>query len=272
MFDTTGRRLADFRGRAAGFLHPEGIAADPKHQLLAVADLFRGRILLIPADLREAGPTITDVGMHNTTVSRESSQPGAGRAWLLKGADTLKLLAEHSSGRRHTVRIDVLVNNAGIWERGAADRMSEREWIRTIDINLNGTFRLCRLILPIMKKQRSGKIINISSTAGQRGEPFHSHYAASKGGIISFTKSIAIEAIPFGIHVNCVAPGWVSTDMTAHVSGNRALYKEICAGLPRGRFATPEEIAGPVLFLASDLAVNLVGEILNVNGGSVLCG
>ncbi len=169
-------------------------------------------------------------------------------------------------------RIDVLVNNAGIWERGAADRMTEREWIRTIDINLNGTFRLCRLILPIMKKQRSGKIINISSTAGQRGEPFYSHYAASKGGIISFTKSLAIEAIPFGINVNCVAPGWVSTDMTAHISRNSTRYKEICAGLPRGRFATPEEVAGPVLFLASDLAVNLVGEILNVNGGSVLCG
>ncbi len=169
-------------------------------------------------------------------------------------------------------RIDVLVNNAGIWEEGAADRMTEREWIRTIDINLNGTFRLCRLVLPIMKKQRSGKIVNISSTAGQRGEPFHSHYAASKGGIISFTKSLAIEAIPFGINVNCVAPGWVSTDMTAHVSRNRKEYRAIRAGLPRGRFATPGEIAGPVLFLASDLAVNLVGEILNANGGSVLCG
>ncbi len=169
-------------------------------------------------------------------------------------------------------RIDILVNNAGIWEEGPIATMTERQWLRTIDVNLNSLYRLCRSVVPVMKKQRSGKIINIASTAGQRGEAFHSHYAASKGGMIAFTKSIAVELIPHGIRVNCVAPGWVLTDMTASVSRRKAFYRRICRDLPRGKFATPGEIAGPVLFLASDLAENVVGEILNVNGGSVLCG
>jgi len=169
-------------------------------------------------------------------------------------------------------RIDILVNNAGIWEEGAVGSMTESDWIKTIDVNLNGMFRMCNLIVPIMKKQKSGKIINIASTAGQRGEPFHSHYAASKGGMIAFTKSLAIELIPDGINVNCVAPGWVKTKMTSSVWKNSTLSKQIYKTLPRGRFGSPEEIAGPVLFLSSNLADNIVGEIVNVNGGSVLCG
>jgi 3-oxoacyl-[acyl-carrier protein] reductase len=169
-------------------------------------------------------------------------------------------------------RIDILVNNAGIWEEGALGSMTESAWTKTIDINLNGMFRMCNLIIPIMKKQKSGKIINIASTAGQRGEAFHSHYAASKGGMIAFTKSLAVELIADGIYVNCVAPGWVKTEMTSSVWKNRSLSKQIYKTLPRGKFGSPEEIAGPVLFLSSNLADNIVGEILNVNGGSVLCG
>lgn len=169
-------------------------------------------------------------------------------------------------------RIDILVNNAGIWEKGTIGSMTESQWIKTIDINLNGTFRMCNLIVPIMKKQKSGKIINIASTAGQRGEPFHSHYAASKGGMIAFTKSLAIEVISDGINVNCIAPGWVKTEMTASVWKNRPISKQIYKTMPRGKFGSAEEIAGPVLFLSSNLADNIVGEILNVNGGSVLCG
>lgn len=169
-------------------------------------------------------------------------------------------------------RIDILVNNAGIWEGGPVERLSSREWQKTIEINLTGTFNWCRAVIPSMKRRRFGKIINISSTAGQRGEAFHSHYGASKGGVIAFTKSIAPELIPFGIHVNCVAPGWVRTDMTASVLRKTAQRTEILRTIPRGRIATPEEIAGPILFLASSLAENIVGEVLNVNGGSVLCG
>lgn len=169
-------------------------------------------------------------------------------------------------------RIDILINNAGVWTSSSIEKMSEKTWDQTIDINLKGTMNFCKAVVPYMKKQKSGRIINISSTAGQRGEAFHSHYAASKGGIISFTKSIAVELIPFGIYVNCVAPGWVITDMTIPYLKNKKNITKILANIPRNKIATPEEIAGPVLFLSSDLSNNIVGEVLNVNGGSVLCG
>lgn len=168
--------------------------------------------------------------------------------------------------------IDILVNNAGIWEDGAIGTMSPREWKKTIDINLTGTFNWCNAVVPWMKRHRFGKIINISSTAGQRGEAFHSHYGASKGGVIAFTKSIAPELVLHGIWVNCVAPGWVDTDMTARSIHDKRQKKNIISTIPRGKIATTQEIAGPILFLASPLADNIVGEVLNVNGGSVLCG
>jgi len=173
---------------------------------------------------------------------------------------------------RQFKRIDIVVNSAGIWEYGEIGNMSKNEWNKTIAINLTGTFNMCNSVVPIMKKQKFGRIINVSSTAGQRGEAFHSHYAASKGGVIAFTKSIAAELISSGIRVNCVAPGWVLTDMTSSELRDPRSSKEILKTIPRGRIATPEEIAGPILFLSSKLAENIVGEVLNVNGGSVLCG
>jgi 3-oxoacyl-[acyl-carrier protein] reductase len=169
-------------------------------------------------------------------------------------------------------RIDVLVNNAGVWTFGQIEKMSEKVWNETIDANLKGTFNMCKAVVPIMKKQKYGRIINVSSTAGQRGEAFHSHYAASKGGVNAFTKSLGAELISEGIWVNCVAPGWVVTDMTSSELKQRKTKVAIEQTIPRGRIAPPEEIAGPILFLASELSNNIVGEILNVNGGSVLCG
>ena len=166
-------------------------------------------------------------------------------------------------------RVDILVNNAGIWKRGKIGKMTERQWDETLDINLKGTFLFCNAVSPVMKKQRWGRIINVSSTAGQRGEAFYSHYAASKAGMIAFTKSIAVELSPFNIHANCIAPGWVDTDMTADALG-RAGRKEIEASIPRGKVATPDDIAGAALFLASDLANHIVGATISVNGGGVL--
>ncbi len=169
-------------------------------------------------------------------------------------------------------RVDILVNSAGIWEYGELGRMKPKEWQKTMDINLTGTFNLCTHIVPIMKKQKYGRIVNLSSTAGQRGEAYHSHYAASKGGIIAFTKSISVELIKFGISVNCVAPGWVDTDMVKGVLKNPKLKREIIQTIPRGKIPKPVDIAGPILFLVSQLADHVVGEVLNVNGGSILCG
>jgi 3-oxoacyl-[acyl-carrier protein] reductase len=168
--------------------------------------------------------------------------------------------------------IDVLVNNAGIWKEAAIDQMTIDEWNETMNVNLTSTYLITKLLVPGMKKNNFGRIINIASTAGQRGEAFHSHYAASKGGMISLTKSLASELGKHNITVNCVAPGWVITDMTTESLNDSIVYKKVLTDIPLNKIAQPEEIAGPVLFLASNLASHITGEILNVNGGSVLCG
>jgi 3-oxoacyl-[acyl-carrier protein] reductase len=169
-------------------------------------------------------------------------------------------------------RIDILVNSAGIWEYGELGRMNLDSWRRTMRVNLDGTFNMCSAVIPGMKRNEYGRIVNVSSTAAQRGEAFHSQYAASKGGILAFTKSAAAELAPFGIQVNCVAPGWVDTDMVAGVMKNSRKKEEILRSIPRGTVASADEIAGPILFLCSALSNHVIGEVLNINGGSVLCG
>lgn len=168
--------------------------------------------------------------------------------------------------------LDILVANAGIWKEAAIEKMSEVEWDKTIDVNLKSIYACCHAVARVMLPRKRGTMILVSSTAGQRGEPFHSHYAASKGAIISMTKSLAAELGPRGITVNCVAPGWVATDMTDDALNDPRVRRKIRNLIPLGRVATPDEIAGPILFLASDLASHVNGEVLNVNGGSVLCG
>jgi 3-oxoacyl-[acyl-carrier protein] reductase len=169
-------------------------------------------------------------------------------------------------------KIDFLICNAGIWEGDAVESISEELWDKTLDINLKGTWSVCRAAVPWMKKQRYGRIVIISSTAGQRGEANVSNYAAAKGGQISFTKSLGPELAGFGINVNCVAPGWVETEMTKDVVDDKARLESINKTIPIGRMATPEEIAGPIVFLCTSWADHITGEVLNVNGGSVLCG
>jgi 3-oxoacyl-[acyl-carrier protein] reductase len=172
----------------------------------------------------------------------------------------------------HFTRLDFLICNAGIWEGSPVESMTEELWDRTMDINLKGTWSVCRAAAPLMKNQKFGRIVMVSSTAGQRGEAFFSNYAASKGGQISFTKSLSSELASFGINVNCVAPGWVQTEMTDEVLAEGESRETILKTIPRGRVATPEEIAGPIVFLCSKWADNIMGEVLNVNGGSILCG
>jgi len=172
----------------------------------------------------------------------------------------------------HFQRIDILVCNAGIWVGAPVEDMTEELWNRTIDINLKGTWAACRAVVPQMKEQRSGKIVIVTSTAGQRGEANYSNYAASKGGQIAFTKSLSEELGGWGINVNAVAPGWVDTEMTQAALGDFNQRQLIASTIPVGKIAVPEEIAAPVAFLCSDWARHISGEILNVNGGSVLCG
>jgi len=171
--------------------------------------------------------------------------------------------------------LDILVGNHGIWptEHVAIDLMSDEQWHKTVAVNLDSIFALVKRSVAQMKRQqRGGHIVLVSSTAGQRGEAGHADYAATKGALISMVKGLSTELASFGIHVNCVAPGWVHTDMSGDALQDPDRGRQIFATIPLGRVATPEEIAGPILFLCSKYAGFITGEIFNVNGGAVLVG
>ncbi|MBM4186500.1 MAG: SDR family oxidoreductase [Gemmatimonadetes bacterium] len=166
--------------------------------------------------------------------------------------------------------LDGFVANAGVWPPAevALRDMAERQWRGTMMQNVDGVFHTTKASLELLRP--GGAIVLVSSTAGQRGEPFHADYAASKGALISLTKALCVECAP-GIRVNCVAPGWVDTEMVASaLEGSER--DRVTAGIPLGRIPPPEDIAGPIVFLLSAWARHITGEVLNVNGGSVLCG
>jgi 3-oxoacyl-[acyl-carrier protein] reductase len=171
-------------------------------------------------------------------------------------------------------RLDILVANHGIWppEDAPIDRMSDEQWHRTIAVNLDSVFALVKHSVGQMKKQGGGHVVLVSSTAGQRGEAFHCDYAATKGALISMVKGLSTELAGDNIHVNCVAPGWVDTDMSAAALNDPATRDKVFRTIPMGRIGTPEEIAAPILFLCTPHAGFITGEIFNVNGGAVLVG
>ncbi len=166
--------------------------------------------------------------------------------------------------------LDCFVGNAGIWpvEEVPLERLDDARWRRTMGANLDAIFYTTRAALRAMRP--GGRVVLVSSTAGQRGEAFHADYAATKGALISLVKSLAVECGP-GITVNAVAPGWVDTEMSAPALTDEARTR-IASAIPVGRIPPADDLAGPILFLCSDLARHITGEILNVNGGSVLCG
>jgi len=166
--------------------------------------------------------------------------------------------------------LDVLVANHGIWKRASIEVMTRDQWDETVRVNLGGVYAVVHHAARHMVPRRSGAMVLVASTAGQRGEAHHSHYAATKGAVLAFTKSIAAELAPHGIRVNAVAPGWVRTDMTRDVLDDPAQAASALRPIPLGRAGSPEEIAGPVAFLASDLASFVYGEVLSVNGGAVM--
>jgi len=172
-------------------------------------------------------------------------------------------------------RLDILVVNHGIWppQDVSVSEMSDAQWKRTVGVNLDSVFGLVKHAVRQMKKQRSGgHLVLVSSTAGQRGEAYHCDYAATKGALISMVKGLSTELAPDGIYVNCVAPGWVNTDMAAPALSDLQMRRRALEKIPLGRVATPEEIAAPILFLCTEHAGFITGEIFNVNGGAVLAG
>jgi len=249
-----------------------------------------GRIALVTGGSRGIGAATAvmlaragaDVAFTYRTRKGDAERVGAaieaaGRRWLAiagdleRQEDCERMVREAADAYG---RLDLFVANAGIWppEDVPLSAMDHDRWHRTLAVNLDAVFFQTRAALGVMRA--GGRIVIVSSTAGQRGEGFHADYAATKGAIISFVKSVAVEAIGDGVYVNCVAPGWVDTEMCGppfQRQGGKG-KQEIEAGIPLGRVATPEEIAGPIVFLCSDLASSMVGEVVNVNGGSVLCG
>jgi len=166
-------------------------------------------------------------------------------------------------------KLDILVANAGTWPATETPlrEMAPARWRDTLTTNLDGVFILVRAALQLME---DGAIVLVSSTAGQRGEAMHADYAAAKGALISLTKSLAVECAP-RITVNCVAPGWIDTEMASSALAGAA-RERVARSIPLGRIAAADDVAGPIAFLCSPLARHITGEIVNVNGGSVLCG
>ncbi len=196
----------------------------------------------------------------------------------LSGTGTAKELIEATVKRFG--RLDILAANHGVWpaEDVPIDQMSDEQWRNTVSINLDSVFALVKHSVSQMKAQEKidrasgGHIVLVSSTAAQRGEAFHCDYAASKGALISMVKGLSTELAPHKIYVNCVAPGWVDTDMSAAALNDTKTRNKVLATIPLGRVATPDEIAAPILFLCTPHAGFITGEILNVNGGAVLAG
>ena len=165
--------------------------------------------------------------------------------------------------------LDAVVVNHGIWKHAPIATMTDAQWDETIAVNLTSAWAVCQQAARHLVPQGRGAIVTIASTAGQRGEAEYAHYAASKGGLIALTRSLAAELAPSGVRVNGVAPGWVETDMTREALAAPEAVPSV-ARIPRGRPGTPEEIAAAVVFLASDRASYLFGEVLSVNGGAVM--
>jgi 3-oxoacyl-[acyl-carrier protein] reductase len=234
-----------------------------------------GRATAILLAKAGADVAITYQRQEKDAVEVKASVGGLGRRSL-----ALKAEISNEAEVRHAVdgiigvwgRIDFLVNSAGIWtylEVGSGDT---KAWKETMAVNLDSVYYFTDAVVPSMKKHRQGGIINVGSTAGIRGEALHSHYAATKGALNALTKSWAVEFAPYNIRVNLVAPGWVDTDMCTEVFRDPAFKESVRQSIPLKRIPPPEDIAGPILFLASDLARHITGAIINVNGGSVLCG
>ncbi len=248
-----------------------------------------GKVALVTGGSRGIGAAcvrlFTQAGasvLFNYQKSSEAAQKlviecGADRAAAVQsdliGEGAEEMLVEETVTRFG--HLDILVVNHGVWPSHDApvDQLSDDQWRSTMAINLDSAFLLVKSAVRVMKQsRRGGHIVMVSSTAAQRGEAFHCDYAATKGAIISMVKGLSTELARDRIYVNCVAPGWVATDMSAPVMAMPETQQKITSLIPLGRIARPEEIAGPIVFLCTPLAGFITGEVFNVNGGAVLVG
>ncbi|MBS1795955.1 MAG: 3-oxoacyl-ACP reductase FabG [Acidobacteria bacterium] len=251
------------------------------------ANLFAGRTAIVTGASRGVGRAtalrLAEAGA-NVVVNYLKEEEKANNVVALckeKGRDAVAVQGDVSEWQAaHNLahaaldkfgRIDLLVLNAGIWEGAPIEEMSEETWNKVINTNLKAAWAMTKACVPAMKRQESGAIVLVSSTAGQRGEANYSNYAASKGGQISFTKALAAELCP-KIRVNAVAPGWIETAMVRPVFKDENYRQQVLNSIPLKRMALTDDVALSICFLLSDWSRHITGEILNINGGAVLCG
>jgi 3-oxoacyl-[acyl-carrier protein] reductase len=212
---------------------------------------------------REAATQVEgEARRHGTRVESFKADLGT-----MQGAKKLTDFAAERLGR-----IDILIANAAIYsdEGAPIGELTEHDWDEMIRVNLKSMYTIAHFVAPRMIAQKGGRIVTISSGAAQRGSPKRSHYSATKGAIISFTRSLALELAQHNILVNCVSPGFIKTDMSAAFLKTKEGLKFATGTCPLHRLGNPEEIAGPILFVVSDLATFMTGQVINVNGGSVV--
>ena len=244
------------------------------HKVAIVTGAGRGigRAIALVLAKNSAKMTISDIDRENAgkVCAEITAEGGEALAVQTNVADELQVQALVRQCLDRFGRIDILVNNAGIVSVGPVTEITPETWDRVMAVNLRGVFLCCRAVFPFMMAQRSGKIINIASVAGKRGGGLlgNSCYAASKGGVIAFTKGIAREAGPYGINVNAICPALTDTEMTGGLTAKQR--EAILQSMPLGRAGKPEDIAAAVCFLASDAAAFITGEIMDVDGGLMM--
>jgi 3-oxoacyl-[acyl-carrier protein] reductase len=205
------------------------------------------------SDAERVADAIRKMGGKSAAIKADVSKENDVKALVAKAADSLGT-------------IDILVNNAGIIYQGSVAEMSEESWVRVLDVNLKGVFLCSREVMPILKRKRSGKIINLGSLAGKVGGlAVGANYAVSKAGVICLTKSLAKELAPYGINVNCLAPGVIDTEMTKELP-----REDLRKSIPLGRLGEAQDVANAVLFFASEESKYITGETLNINGGILM--
>jgi len=238
-------------------------------QVAFVTGSTRGIGRSIAAALHQAGASVAIVGRNRdqaTAVAAEFGERAVGVACDV--ADLAQVEAAIGEAEKALGPISILVNNAGVTRDNLLVRLGDEEWDQVLDANLKGAFHTTRTVIRGMMKRRAGRIINITSIVGLIGNKGQSNYAASKAGLIGFSKSVAKEYASRGVLVNCIAPGFIDTDMTAVLpqEAKDALLSQIALG----RLGQPAEVAGAVLFLASDLARYITGQVIVVDGGMVI--
>jgi 3-oxoacyl-[acyl-carrier protein] reductase len=245
------------------------VAIDLTGQTAFVTGSTRGIGLAIARGLYDAGARVAIVGRDLTraqAVASELGEKALGISCDVARADQVE--AAIGTAEAGLGPIDVLVNNAGITRDNILLRLSESDWDAVLDANLKGAFHTTRAVIKGMMKRRSGRIISITSVVGLTGNKGQANYAASKAGLIGFTKSVAREYASRGILVNCIAPGFIDTEMTSALPD--AARASLLEDIALGRLGRPEDIAGAVLFLASNLAGYITGQVLVVDGGMVM--